>query len=440
MKKRTVSFLLFLGFISYISTTCAQDSVFARQVICTLASPEMAGRNIEKGGDAKAAAYLSRCFSNMGVLPVDEQYYQPFSYPTFAMDGKVDVQLGARRLSPRTDYRIADYSAALHSKLKIVRLSPALLLSKNRAQLDKWLQKTAKNRIRIAVYLNLTEPYKAASEAEEKEFSQAISQLRYNNPFQTAALLIEEAQLPAQSLAGGKYERNFTTIYLRAGTLKRAHKNITINLDNQHTLFATQNVCALERGAVDSFIVFTAHYDHLGAMGEHVYYPGAHDNASGCAAVLDLARYFHYNPLKYNILYILFSGEESGLLGSQFFVENPLIDLSKIKLLVNLDMFCGGTDGMMLENVLSIDSGRFYQNLLTLNEQYQFHKELKQRANAPNSDHYPFTQKGVPAMFIYVLGGRYGGYHSPDDNCERCGLEGYESSISLIIKGVKGVE
>jgi hypothetical protein len=435
--KQIVSLLLFLGLSGCISSICAQDSLFARQIICTLASPEMAGRNIEKGGDAKAAAYLSRCFSNMGVLPVDEQYYQPFSYPTFTMEDKADVRLGLRRLSPQTDYRIADYSMALHAKLKIVRLTPALLLSKNSAQLDKWLQKTAKSRTPIAVYLNFTEPYESASEAERKEYAQAILQLRYYNPFRTAALLIEEAQLPAQSLAGGEQVRDFTTIYLRAGVLKRTHKSITIDLDNRHTIFATQNVCAIEQGTVDSFIVFTAHYDHLGTMGEQAYYPGAHDNASGCAAVLDLARYFHNNPLKYNVLYILFSGEESGLLGSRFFVKNPLIDLSKIKLLVNLDMLCGGSDGLMLVNVMNIDSGRFYQNLMAVNEQYKFHKELKQRDNAPNSDHYPFTGKGVPAIFIYTLGGRYGGYHSLEDTCERCGLEEYERTVKLIIEGVK---
>jgi hypothetical protein len=435
--KRLFFLLLSLGLSGCSSITCAQDSIFARQIICTLASPEMAGRNIEKDGAAKAAAYLSRCFSNMGVLPVDEQYYQHFSCPAFAMDGHAEVQLGLHSLSPQTDYRIADYSAALHARLKIVRLSPALLLSKNRALLEKWQQKAAKSRTPVAVYLNLAEPYKAASEAEGQEFQQAILKLHYENPFRTAALLIEEAQLPPQSLAGSEYERNFTVIYLRAGLLKRTHKSITVDLDNRHALFVTQNVCAIERGAVDSFVVFTAHYDHLGMMGEQVYYPGAHDNASGCAAVLDLARYFHHNPIKYHVLYILFSGEESGLLGSRYFVENPLIDLSKIRLLINLDMLCGGSDGLMLENVMSIDSGRFYQSMAMINEQFQYHKNLKVRDNAPNSDHYPFTVKGVPAMFIYTLGGRYGGYHAPSDSCEQCGLEEYEQTVRLIISGIK---
>ncbi|MDR1346561.1 MAG: M28 family peptidase [Bacteroidales bacterium] len=435
--KRLLFLLLLLGLSGCSSITCAQDSAFARQVICTLASPEMAGRNIERDGAAKAAAYLSRCFSNMGVLPVDEQYYQYFSCPAFAMDGHAEVQLGLHSLSPQADYRIADYSAALHARLKIVRLSPTLLLPKNRALLEKWQQKAAKSRTPVAVYLNLAEPYKAASEAEGQEFLQAVLKLRYENPFHTAALLIEETQLPPQSLAGSEYERNFTVIYLRAGLLKRAHKSITVDLDNRHTRLATQNVCAMERGAVDSFIVFTAHYDHLGMMGTRVYYPGAHDNASGCAAVLDLARHFHHNPIRYHVLYILFSGEESGLLGSQHFAENPLIDLSKIRLLLNLDMLCGGSDGLMLENVMSIDSGRFYQGMAAANEQFRYHKNLKVRDNAPNSDHYPFTAKGVPAMFIYTLGGRYGGYHAPGDNCEQCGLEEYEQTVRLIISGIK---
>jgi len=427
--------LLSLCFSVWLSMIYAQDSIFAKQIICTLASPSMAGRNIEKGGNAKAAAYLSRCLSNIGIPPVDEQYYQPFTFTTFAMEGNLNVRIGNQKLSPFTDYRIADYSASQHAKLKIVSLSPNVLLSKNKMQLEKWQKKTAADRARTAVYLKL--PYLTSNEAENKELQQAISQLRYINPFQTAALIVENSQFPPQSLEGGDYMRNFTTVYLRNNLLKRVNKKISIDLNNQQTLFATQNVCALEQGIVDTFIVFTAHYDHLGAMGNQVYYPGAHDNASGCAAVLDLARYFHNNPLKYSVLYIFFSGEESGLLGSKFFVENPLIDLSKIKLLINLDMFCGGTDGLMFENVLSIDSGRLYQNLINVNEQYKWHTKLAYRANAPNSDHYPFTLKEVPAIFIYTLGGRYGGYHAPEDTCENCGLEEYEQSIKLIIEGIK---
>jgi Zn-dependent M28 family amino/carboxypeptidase len=75
--------------------------------------------------------------------------------------------------------------------------------------------------------------------------------------------------------------------------------------------------------------------------------------------------------------------------------------------------------------------------MVAINEQFQYHKELKNRANAPNSDHYPFTLKGVPAIFIYTLGGRYGGYHAPKDNCERCGLEEYERTLRLLIEGVE---
>jgi hypothetical protein len=400
----------------------------------------MAGRNIEKGGDAKAADYLSRCFAKIGILPVmGMHYYQTFNYQTFAMDGKVLVQLGHKMRLPQIDYRITDYSASLHQRLKIIRSSPLLLLKKNREELQRLQQKISKSRKPVAVYLNFSKSYKILTTDEQQEFQQVIGHLRYHNPFQSEALLIEDDQFPVQSLAGSDYVRNFTTVYLRTSMLKRYNRYINIDLNNERTSFTTQNICALEQGETDSLIVFTAHYDHLGTMGDQLYYPGAHDNASGCAAVLDLARYFHNNKLKYSVLYIFFSGEESGLLGSQFFVDNPPINLSKIKLLINLDMMCGGTEGLMLENVMSIDSGCFYQNLVSINEQYQFHKELKQRTNSPNSDHYPFTLKGVPAIFIYTLGGRHGGYHSPDDTCDHCGLEEYERTIRLIIEGVKKI-
>ena len=72
----------------------------------------------------------------------------------------------------------------------------------------------------------------------------------------------------------------------------------------------------------DSFFVFTAHYDHLGTMGASVIFPGAHDNASGVAFLLDLARHFSSTPPPYSLIFLFLSGEEAGLKGSLYASEN----------------------------------------------------------------------------------------------------------------------
>ena len=194
--------------------------------------------------------------------------------------------------------------------------------------------------------------------------------------------------------------------------------------------YRSQNVCGYIPGEVDTMIVFTAHYEHLGMSGDTIFY-GAHDNASGTAAVLDLARMANLQRGHYTYVFLFFGGEESGLIGSSYFVDNPLINLSKVKLLINIDLFCGGDEGIMVVNANSRETVPFVDKLQAINELHGFSASIGRRDNAANSDHYWFTSE-CPAVFIYTLGGPYGGYHSPADTCEGCGLGNYNNFISLI--------
>ena len=139
-------------------------------------------------------------------------------------------------------------------------------------------------------------------------------------------------------------------------------KHRSRSFSNEAIIHTTQNVCAYIRGTevADSFIVLCAHYDHLGSIGNKTYYPGAHDNASGVAALIDIANYFSKKPHKYSIAFLFFCGEEAGLIGSGYFVKHPLIPLDKIKALINIDMFCGGNEGIMIVNAKSDETQPIY--------------------------------------------------------------------------------
>ena len=194
--------------------------------------------------------------------------------------------------------------------------------------------------------------------------------------------------------------------------------------------YRSQNICGYIPGEVDTMIVFTAHYEHLGMSGDTVFY-GAHDNASGTAAVMDLARMANLQRGHYTYVFLLFGGEESGLVGSGWFADNPLIQLSKVKLLINIDLFCGGDDGLMVVNANSRETKAYVDLLEEINDRHGFAKKIGRRDNARNSDHYYFTSE-CPAIFIYTLGGPFGGYHSPDDTCEGCGLGNYDNFMKLL--------
>lgn len=194
--------------------------------------------------------------------------------------------------------------------------------------------------------------------------------------------------------------------------------------------YQSQNVCGYIPGEVDTMVVFTAHYEHLGMSGDTIFY-GAHDNASGTAAVMDLMRMANLQRNHYTYVFIFFSGEESGLIGSHYFADNTLIDFSKVKLAVNIDLFCGGDEGMMVVNANAPETKPYIDLLVQLNEEYHYAAKIARRDNAPNSDHW-FLSQYCPAVFIYTLGGPFGGYHSPTDTCDGCGLGNYMNMMTLL--------
>lgn len=148
--------------------------------------------------------------------------------------------------------------------------------------------------------------------------------------------------------------------------------------------------------------------------------------------VLALAKYFSKREYtsKYSIAFIFFSGEELGLLGSKYYTENPLFELSKIKYLFNLDMVGSGDKGIQIVNSsLYLD---VYEILNTINSEKNYLPQIKRRGAAANSDHYFFHAKGVKSFFIYTLG-EYKEYHNVYDNSENLPLNKFVELMNLLI-------
>jgi Zn-dependent M28 family amino/carboxypeptidase len=150
-------------------------------------------------------------------------------------------------------------------------------------------------------------------------------------------------------------------------------------------------------------IMITAHYDHLGRMGSATYFPGANDNASGNGMLISLAEKFKAKGLKnYNLLFVAFAGEEIGLLGSMYMASHPPVDLKDIKFLLNLDIMGSGEEGITVVNATLFPDE--FSRLETINKSKNYLVQIKRRGPAANSDHYFFTEAGVPAFYIYTMG------------------------------------
>jgi Iap family predicted aminopeptidase len=201
--------------------------------------------------------------------------------------------------------------------------------------------------------------------------------------------------------------------------------------------FKANNVGAYIEGKVnDTLMVYTAHYDHLGAMGKNTWFPGANDNASGVSMLLNLMKYYSENKPYYKPVFVFFAGEEAGLLGSKYFTEQNSLPYSQIKFLINLDLLGTGEDGIMVVNGAIFT--KQFELLDQLNQKNGGLKEIRKRGKAMNSDHYWFTEKGVPSFFFYTLGG-VSFYHDVDDKPETLPLTKYKEVYRLIIDFTKAL-
>lgn len=427
--------LFFLLIVSLLSIQ-AQDSVRVRRYMQDLCAPAMHGRGYAYNGDGVAADYLRKQFKETGIAPfVYSDYFERYGFKVYSMEGPVSATLNGKTLNNWTDFSFAPYSHSANDEYVVIHIEPQILVDRN--ALKEFCLKNRKQIDRSLLYVDM-------NQCEDKTLKERVDEFcRYlhvwNGKYPFKGLMLGVNEIPVWSFAFAKSECDYVLCYVKSELVKKRNNKISLQCTNEFRFHNTQNVCACIPGTAvpDSFIVIGAHYDHLGQMGDDVMFPGCHDNASGTATLLDMAHYFKENPLRYSTILVSFSGEEAGLMGSFFFVRDSLMDFSKVKLMLNLDLMCGGDDGFMVVNAQADNTRDFYNSLVEINNKDHKVKEIKSRANAANSDHYPFAHKGMPAVFIYTLGGRTGGYHQPSDTPENASLSQYHNIVSLLIKGLE---
>jgi hypothetical protein len=202
------------------------------------------------------------------------------------------------------------------------------------------------------------------------------------------------------------------------------------NIDLERAVKSTANVVAYLPGETSEYIVIGAHYDHLG-LGEQfslapslagTVHPGADDNASGTAGVIELARYFasSFNggaKPKRGFLFMTFAGEELGLLGSEFYASHPELPLDKAVTMINLDMIGRVREGKLYiggigtGSTLRADLDGVAPHFADLKIDYS------ESGGYGSSDHTSFTAKQVPVLFFFS--GLHGDYHKPSDTWDK---------------------
>ncbi len=222
---------------------------------------------------------------------------------------------------------------------------------------------------------------------------------------------------------------------------KDPHQQTSFENDGDSTITGT-NVIGFIDNKSSKTVVIGAHYDHLGTggegslhRGEPEVHNGADDNASGVAVLLDLANKIEDSELSSNYLFITFSGEEMGLLGSNFFTKNPTLDLKGVSYMLNLDMV-----GRLREDKTLSVSGTGTSPIWpqVLNSSNPGFKLVLKESGVGPSDHTSFYLQDIPVLHFFT--GQHEDYHKPTDDAEKLNYDGMRLISSYLFSLVQELD
>jgi aminopeptidase YwaD len=453
-----------------------------REDLMTLTAPEMEGRGAGTLGQIKAGEYLAHRFADIGLVPIvggDAGYLQPFEQPASIEvypASRLSIAGSAKQLS--TDFMPLPFSEDGAAELPIVFAGYGI--SAADLHYDDYAGINVKDR---AVLVFNHEP----RERDEHSPFRAADAFRYRTLIYKAinarehgakAVLIANDGLRHPDLAdkpprpGGDEASPAGILALSiteavASTLLRSDArtiehvldeamtpqsrvlegsaSVGVKLNRKKTL--AFNVVGAVRGTDPKLsaeaIVIGAHYDHLGYGGifsltpdEKKIHPGADDNASGVSAVLAMAQHFRAAPLRRTLVFIAFSGEELGILGSSYYAEHPAMPLTNTIAMVNLDMVGRLRDDKVIVQGTATSPG-FEALLRKSAEASGLVLSLKGDGYGP-SDHTSFYKNDIPVLFFFT--GVHDDYHKPSDTPDKINFAGIARVASLVESVVSAID
>lgn len=455
------------------------------QAVRFLAAPQQEGRGVDTAGIGRAAEYIAAEFAAAGLVPPPGQqdFFQPLVITTLAgLDSATTLSSGSTIYKAGEQYMPLNLSAqkAFEGPLVFVGYG----ITNTKSGYDDYQGIDVRGKVALCLRY---EPHDAKGRSafskegwsSHAEFSSkarnasqrgAVALLVVNGPDRPGADTLMPMQmfhtggsapLPVvhvkRTLAeqwlkqGGAPDLKTlqTSINARTAPASVQLKDVLVrgNVAIRHKDNQARNVVGLLPGrglAADEYVVVGAHYDHLGyggwasrAPATQAVHPGADDNASGTAAVIEAAHVLAgTGGMRRSILFVCFTGEELGLIGSKHFVNHSPVPLSKIVAMVNLDMvgrlrkdtlFVGGAGtSTPLSGILDRAAAG---SALTL-------KSAWKSGFAP-SDNTSFLLKKIPALFFFT--GLHEDYHRPSDTADLINYGGMGRIVDLVARLTAGI-
>ncbi|MCX8486174.1 MAG: M28 family peptidase, partial [Crocinitomicaceae bacterium] len=276
----------------------------------TLCSPSFHGRGYVNGGDSIEADFIAKSFKEIGLKPLGETYFQEFHFPVQTFPGACELKMDGEALIPAVHYLVApnsgpscaEFDCKKGKTYRVVICNPETLYKstssfypcpKNVILAVRLFGMSSDSLKVIKTRLRELSAFAPVMEITRDKFTWSVSQTANAYPF------VQVQDSVFERMNEGSIDLHIETCLLKDHTAK----NVIGYLP------------ARKHAKKKPFLFITAHYDHLGRMGQVSYFPGANDNASGNGMIFSIAQELLKNPLdNYNVVFIAFAGEEIGLL------------------------------------------------------------------------------------------------------------------------------
>ena len=445
MSFRNLRLLLF--FIVFSQAAASQKLKKSDQVTLTnlqqhihyLADDKLQGRRAGTEGEELAMNYISDQFKQIGLRPKGTEGY----YQSFDINEGRQINAGTHFIINDKELKIGeDYFPFVFSPNVNIEALPAIAM-----------QETG-----MPWFIDLKDAIAENGNNPHFDLKEYIHQLAVESKKKGATALVfyNTAEKDDQLKFDGKDKSELTgipVVYVAKPAAKRYFSDSTASMDMKLKIDIGEkkrighNVVGYIDNGAPTTVILGAHFDHLGygedgnsmlRTGEKLIHNGADDNASGTAALIEVARLLKTSKLnKNNYLFVAFSGEELGLFGSKYFVENPTINLGSVNYMINMDMVGRLNDSTRVLTVGGYGTSPEWSSLIgEKNKKSAFVIKIDSSGTGP-SDHTSFYRKDIPVLFFFT--GLHADYHKPTDDYDKINYLGEVAIVNYIYSLIEKV-